>query len=85
MLRFIATKFTLARPFALPPETPADRVKALRQAFDALMKDEAFLADAKRIGIEINPIDGETTTKMIQQIQATPPALVERLRAVINP
>ena len=85
MLRFIATKFTLARPFMLPPDTPADRVKALRQAFDALMKDEAFLADAKRVGIEINPLDGETTTKLIQQIQATPPALVERLRAVINP
>ncbi len=85
VLRFIAAKYALARPLALPPDTPADRVKILRDAFDATMKDEAFLADAKKIGLEIKPIDGATTTKMIQGVQATPPALVARIRAMITP
>lgn len=85
VLRFIAAKYALARPLALPPETPAERVKILREAFDATMKDEAFLADAKKIGIDIKPIDGATTTKMIQGVQATPAALVNRIRAMIIP
>ena len=85
MLRFIGAKFALARPFALPPETPPERVKILRDAYEATLKDPAFLADAKRIGIDITPIDGDTTTKMIHAIQTTPVATIERLRAIINP
>lgn len=85
VLRFIAAKYALARPLALPPDTPPERVRILRDAFDATMKDEAFLADAKKIGLDIKPIDGVTTTKMIQGVQATPPALVARIRTMINP
>ena len=85
MLRFIGAKFALARPFVLPPETPPARVKILRDAYEATLKDPAFIADAKKIGIEIAPIDGETMTKMIHAIQTTPAATIERLRAIINP
>jgi tripartite-type tricarboxylate transporter receptor subunit TctC len=85
MLHFIGTKFALARPFVLPPDVPADRVKALRVAFDALMKDPAFIADAKKLSIDIKPIDGETMTKMIADLNATPQPIIDRLRAVIAP
>jgi len=85
MLRFIAAKFALARPFVLPPGTPPDRVRALRDAYDATLRDPAFLADAKRIGFDVNPIDGDTMTKMIHAIQTTPAPTIERLRAIINP
>ena len=57
----------------------------MRDAYEATLKDPAFIADAKKIGIEITPIDGETMTKMIHAIQTTPAATIERLRAVINP
>ncbi len=85
MLRFIAAKFALARPFVLPPGTPPDRVRALRDAYDATLRDPAFLADAKRIGFDVNPIDGDTMTNMIHAIQTTPAPTIERLRAIINP
>ena len=85
ILEIIATKFALARPFALPPDTPPERARALRDAYDATLRDPAFLADTRRIGIDITPIDGETMTKMIHAIQTTPPRTVERLRAIINP
>ncbi len=85
MLQFIAAKFALARPFALPPETPPERAAALREAYEATLKDPAFLADAKRIGIDVTPIDGPTMTSMIHAIQTTPAAAIERLRAIINP
>lgn len=85
MLQFIAAKFALARPFVLPPDTPPDRVAALRAAYEATLKDPGFLADAKRIGFEVTPIDGDRMTTMIHAIQTTPQQTIERLRAIINP
>jgi tripartite-type tricarboxylate transporter receptor subunit TctC len=85
MLKFIAAKFALARPFVLPPGTPPDRVRALREAYEATLRDPGFLADAKRIGFEVTPIDGDTMTRMIHDIQTTPAPTIERLRAIINP
>jgi tripartite-type tricarboxylate transporter receptor subunit TctC len=85
MFRMIATKFTLARPLALPPGVPGDRVRALRAAFDATMKDADFLADAKKIGLDINPMGGEDMTKVVEQILGTPPSVVDGLRAMLTP
>ena len=85
MLRFIAAKFALARPFVLPPGTPPDRVRALREAYEATLGDPGFLADAKRIGFDVTPIDGDAMTRMIHAIQTTPAPTIERLRAIINP
>ena len=85
MLRFIAAKFALARPFVLPPGTPPDRVRALRDAYEATLGDPGFLADAKRIGFDVTPIDGDAMTRMIHAIQTTPAPTIERLRAIINP
>lgn len=85
MLRFIAAKFALARPLALPPGTPPERVAALRQAYEATLRDPDFIADAHRIGIDILPIGAEQMSQMIHAIQATPPDRIERLRAIMNP
>jgi tripartite-type tricarboxylate transporter receptor subunit TctC len=85
MFRMIASKFTLARPLALSPDVPADRVRALRAAFDATMKDPAFLDEARKVGVEIDPMNGEEMAKVIQQIQATRPAVVEGLRTMLAP
>ncbi|MDB5641298.1 MAG: efflux transporter protein [Hyphomicrobiales bacterium] len=83
MFRFFAKKFQMARPIALPPDVPPDRVQALQQAFDATMQDKAFLADAKRIGLEINPVSGPEIAQLIAEIQSAPEAVVLRLRKVL--
>ena len=49
MLRVFAVKFKATYPFVLPPEVPADHVEAIRTAFDASMKDLAFLDSAKKL------------------------------------
>jgi len=49
----------LGRPLAGPPEIPPDRLKALRAAFLATMQDQDFLADAARVGLEIDPASAE--------------------------
>lgn len=73
----------IGRPIFLPPGVPADRVAAMRRAFDATMTDPAFLADAAKLGEEIRPATGEKLDQLVREVLATPPATVERLKAVL--
>lgn len=84
LFEFIASKFVLARPYVLPPETPPARVKALRAAFDATMKDPAFLRDAKKASLMINPVSGEEMRLLIDRIEQTPDSIVDRIREIFK-
>src|SRR3954451_18946721 len=76
-LKLIMSRQTMARPYVAPPGIPADRVAALRSAFEATTKDPAFLADAKRQDLEVRPVNGAEAQVLIKEIYATPPALVK--------
>jgi hypothetical protein len=54
----------------------------LRTSFMATMQDPDFLADAKGRGLDIDPADGEEIQGLVEQLYTTPPAVVERLRAI---
>ncbi len=84
MFRFLSKKFLMARPIALPPDVPLARVHALQDAFDASMKDQAFLAEAKRIGLEINPVSGPEIAQLINEIQTAPEPVVQRIRSLLS-
>jgi tripartite-type tricarboxylate transporter receptor subunit TctC len=75
----------LGRPLALPPGVPADRVKALRDAFQATIKDKDYLKDAANAGFEIQPISGEELQSIVAKVLATPKNLVARAKAIIAP
>ena len=64
------------RPYFGPPELPADRLQILRRAFDATMTDKAFMAEADKTQMEVDPITGEEMEKLIADIYATPKELV---------
>ena len=70
----------MGRPFVVPPGVPADRVKVLRDAFDAAVKDPALLADAKAQRMEINPVNGAAINALLERVYAAPPAVASRLR-----
>ena len=72
----------MGRPVFAPPDVPADRVGALRHAFDATMKDNEFLADAARTAIEISPIEGSAVEQVLADIYATPKNVIERVKAI---
>jgi tripartite-type tricarboxylate transporter receptor subunit TctC len=74
----------LARPFILPLKTPPKRLALLRAAFTATMADRAFLADAAKIGLAIEPVDGETAERIVARLYGFPPALIEKARNVIK-
>ena len=58
-LRLMLARLEYGRPFFLPPNVPAARVEALRRAFDATMKDPAYLAEADKLKIDVEPLSGE--------------------------
>jgi tripartite-type tricarboxylate transporter receptor subunit TctC len=72
----------MGRPVVAPPDVPADRVAALRQAFDATMKDKEFLADAARLSIDIDPIDAKAVERLLDSIYATPKGVIERVKDI---
>jgi len=76
-LKLIMSRQTMARPYVAPPGVPAERLRALRAAFDATMKDPGFLGDAKRQDLEVRPLTGVEAEGLIKEIYATPPALVK--------
>jgi tripartite-type tricarboxylate transporter receptor subunit TctC len=78
-------RLEFGRPFFLPPNVPADRVKAIRRAFDATMKDPEFLAEAEKLKIEVDPLTGEQVAALIVDIYKTPAATVERVREAMAP
>jgi len=82
LLLFGRTEY--GRPYFLPPGVPTDRVEALRRAFDATMKDPAFVADANRIGFPLDPLTGEQVQALIGELAKTPAATVARVRAALN-
>ncbi len=85
ILRLMFARLAVGRPYIAPPDIPADRAEALRRAFDDTMKDSEFLADARRVRLEISPLTGEQAAALIRDIYSTPTLIVERARAMIQP
>ena len=81
--RFMSLSLAITRPVAAPPGVPEDRVKLLRRAFDATMKDPEFLAEADRLGTEIDPMSGEDVQDGVTQIMTMPKDVIERTQGMI--
>jgi tripartite-type tricarboxylate transporter receptor subunit TctC len=85
MLSVFAVKFKATYPFVLPPAVPADRVEALRRAFDQTMTDTRFLEDAKKSSMPIKPLRGPDIAALIRETYAVPERTLDRLRTAVQP
>jgi tripartite-type tricarboxylate transporter receptor subunit TctC len=83
LVDMLVTSTAIGRPLAAPPETPADRIDVLRRAFDATMRDPAFLEEGRRIQAEISPTAGEEVQGIIARLYATPEAVVRRAKSLL--
>ena len=68
----------MGRPFVMPPDTPKELVNTIRRAFDATMKDAAFLAEAQKSLFDVDPLSGEEMETILRRAYATPKELVQR-------
>ena len=70
--------------FFTTPGVPADRLDALRRAFDATMKDPEFLTEVERTKLSVNPFTGEELQTLVRSVNNIPPDLVEKVRAAYS-
>ena len=84
VLEFLYAGQGIGRPFVAPPDLPAERLKMLRDAFSAMVKDSDFVADAKRGKLDVEPEDGEHLAALIRKIYATPRPIIDKVSELIK-
>ncbi len=83
MFRFVSAPISIERPFAGPPEMAREPLGILRDAFDRMVKDEAFLRDAAMQNMDVDPQRGEEVAKIVADIVAAPAAMVRKVREIM--
>jgi tripartite-type tricarboxylate transporter receptor subunit TctC len=83
VLALVMSQSIFGRPFVLPPETPAERVAALRKAFVEALRNKSLLAEGERIKLDIGPLSGEDLQLLVRHLYATPVHIVERARQAL--
>jgi len=83
LLKLVSSPVALGRPFMTGPGVPADRVDMLRKAFSASMSDPDFLEEAEKMQLDLNPLSGARVAEIVEESLATPPDLVEKVRAAL--
>jgi len=84
ILTILAAPGELGRPLIVAKTVPAERVRILRAAFEATLRDEAFLADAQKQSLPVDPVTGEEAESIIAQIYAAPPDLAKKVKNVLE-
>ncbi len=84
LLRLLSASTAVGRPIFTTPGVPAERVEALRKAFEAMVGDPAFVEQAKKENFDIDPVSGVALQNLVSEIVAVPAAQTERLRKIIE-
>ena len=84
VLRAVMNATEIGTAFFTTPGAPADRVEALRRAFDATMKDPEFLAEAERTKLTVGPLPGEELQKLVNEVTSLSPEMIEKVKAAIR-
>ncbi|MPZ59415.1 MAG: hypothetical protein GEU91_23615 [Rhizobiales bacterium] len=82
IFEFLFAPQEMGRPFFTPPGVSAERVQALRTAFEKTLKDPEYLADAAKLGVEVQHVGGEAIHALLARVYGSPPELIERAKAV---
>jgi tripartite-type tricarboxylate transporter receptor subunit TctC len=84
ILRFLSAETAIARSMVLAPGAPKERIEALRRAYDAVMADPQFMADADKAKMDVSPMKGEDAQKIADAIVNTKPEILVRARALLG-
>jgi tripartite-type tricarboxylate transporter receptor subunit TctC len=81
---FLTAPERLGRLFMVSGKAPADRVAILRRAFDAMVADPQFRAEAERLKLLVTPMTGDEVSRRIADLYATPPEVVTRAKTILG-
>jgi tripartite-type tricarboxylate transporter receptor subunit TctC len=83
ILKVMLATQAMARPFAAPPDIPADRKAALLAGFDATMSDLDFLAEARKQNFDVRPVPAAKIDAILAEIYATPKDVIDKAAKAI--
>jgi tripartite-type tricarboxylate transporter receptor subunit TctC len=84
ILKLISSPPSLGRPFTAPPDVPAERLAILRKAFQDTLRDKAFLEEAEKLKLEIEPMSAEEVTQIVQGVVKASPEVVAKAKAMMG-
>jgi tripartite-type tricarboxylate transporter receptor subunit TctC len=84
MLELVELPFRVTYPYVAPPNVPADRAQVLQTAFMKTFQDPDYLVDAKKLDLDVSPLDGATVRGMIARLAQSPPELIARYKAILE-
>jgi tripartite-type tricarboxylate transporter receptor subunit TctC len=84
VFKLVSASQGLGRPYVAPPGVPADRLAILRKAFDATMKDDAFVAEAKKLRLDIDAMSAADVTQLVRETVSAPASVVAKAKAAIE-
>ncbi|HKT17590.1 MAG TPA: hypothetical protein VJR47_06080 [Stellaceae bacterium] len=82
-IRFLLADGELGRPFIASHAVPADRVRILRDAFAAAVKDPGFIAEARALRLPVSPKTGAEAEGIIKSLYATPTSIIDTARKIV--
>jgi len=84
VMQLIFGWLAMDRPLAAPPQTPIDRVAALRDGFDQTMRDPQFRADLAQATLSFSPTSGQDIASFVEQVYQTPPAVAKKAAELLG-
>lgn len=84
VFEFVSKAVLIGRPIATTPDVPKDRVAALRRAFDQTLRDPGLIADAEKQRIDVSPMTGEETERLVRALIASPQPVKDKVRAAFE-
>ena len=82
ILRAVSSASEIGKFVLTTPQTPADRVQTLRTAFDAMVKDPDFIADANKLRVELGPMPGAELQQIVADVAGMPAEIVAKVKAI---
>ena len=82
VLSLLGSVTDIGQTLMAPPGIPADRLATLSQAFDKMVRDPEFIAEAEKIGMNVDPLSGKDLANLVKGASDAPPDVLERLRLV---
>src|SRR3954468_11279549 len=83
-IELLAADSVLAWPLLAPQDLPAERVRELRAAFNAMMKDPELIVEAAKQGLEIDPVSGEEMQTLVDRLHTAAPEVIELVKKIVG-
>jgi tripartite-type tricarboxylate transporter receptor subunit TctC len=84
IMKLFSADVVIGRPFLAPPGVPPERIKILRDALDAVVRDPGFLADAKTAGLDVIPVGGLEIQKVVEDLVHTPADVIAKAKLAMQ-